>query len=87
MSQVSGEADDLTVFVTLEPCSFAGRTPSCARLLAARGVALVVVGILDPHPRNRGVGVRLIQEAGIRVECGTLAEEITCFLSPYLLSS
>lgn len=85
LSQLSEDASELTVFTTLEPCSFDGRTPSCARALAARGVRLVIVGILDPHPRNRGAGVRILEEAGIATECGVLESEISRFLDPYLI--
>src|SRR4051812_40296985 len=30
LSQLAGLLSDVTAFVTLEPCSFRGRTPSCA---------------------------------------------------------
>lgn len=36
LSRLSGQLDDVTVFVTLEPCSFHGRTPSCAKALVER---------------------------------------------------
>lgn len=75
----------VTVYVTLEPCSFHGRTPSCARALVARGVPRVVVAMLDPHPKNRGAGVEILRRAGVGVEVGTLAEEVEEFLRPYLI--
>jgi len=74
----------LSVFVTLEPCSFQGRTPSCAVALINRGVRSVFVGIVDPDPRNNGKGLQLLREAGIHVELGTLEHEIREFLAPYL---
>ena len=40
--------EDLTLFVTLEPCAFVGRTPSCARAIVDSGIRHVVVGTLDP---------------------------------------
>src|SRR5690554_3983961 len=42
----------LTAYVTLEPCSFHGRTPSCADELVKRGIEKVVVALVDPDPRN-----------------------------------
>jgi pyrimidine deaminase RibD-like protein len=77
----------LTVYVTLEPCSFEGRTPSCAKALAACGVSRVYVGIVDPDPRNQGRGIDILRAAGIAVHVGVLEQEVTDLLSPYLIRS
>jgi pyrimidine deaminase RibD-like protein len=71
-------------FCTLEPCSFQGRTPSCAKTLIQRGVGAVVVSLLDPHPRNQGLGIQLLREAGIEVIVGVLEGEVRPFLEPHL---
>jgi pyrimidine deaminase RibD-like protein len=81
----SGDPRLLTAFVTLEPCSFHGRTPSCARALVASGIGTVIVGIIDPDPRNNGGGIRLLRDAGISVEVGVLGDAVQAFLDPYLL--
>jgi len=80
----TGDATNLAAFVTLEPCAFAGRTPSCAKALVARGIGWVFVGIIDPDPRNSGKGLQLLREGGISVELGILEHEIRAFLNPYL---
>jgi diaminohydroxyphosphoribosylaminopyrimidine deaminase/5-amino-6-(5-phosphoribosylamino)uracil reductase len=54
-------------YVTLEPCSFHGRTPSCALALIDAGVSKVVVAMLDPDERNAGKGIQILKEAGIEV--------------------
>jgi pyrimidine deaminase RibD-like protein len=74
-----------SVYVTLEPCSFDGRTPACAKALVRAAVGRVYVGMIDPHPRNRGRGIDLLRAAGIAVEVGILAHEIAGTLSPYLI--
>ncbi len=66
------ELSDATIYVTPEPCSFHGRTPSCARALASCGVKRVVVAMLDPSRRNSGAGVEILREAGVNVEVGLL---------------
>jgi pyrimidine deaminase RibD-like protein len=86
LAQVSTfDPSELTMFVTLEPCSFVRRTPSCASTLVSFGIRHVVVGTLDPHPRNRGRGLEILREAGVRVELGVLEDEVLEFVGPYLI--
>ena len=64
-----------TAYVTLEPCSYHGKTPPCADLLTSRGVGRVVVASKDPNPMVAGRGLEKLQEAGIEVVAGCLEEE------------
>src|ERR1700693_5416097 len=61
LRQLALPAPPVWVYVTLEPCSFDGRTPSCAEALVAAGVDRVFVGIIDPHPRNQGRGIEIMR--------------------------
>jgi pyrimidine deaminase RibD-like protein len=76
---------ELTLFVTLEPCSFVRRTPSCALTLVSFGIRRVIVGTIDPHPRNRGRGLEILRDAGVHVELGVLEHEVLTFIEPYLI--
>jgi pyrimidine deaminase RibD-like protein len=82
--QVQGNLCGVTAYVTLEPCSFHGRTPSCAKSLAAHGIRRVVVAILDPDPRNAGAGVEILRAAGVEVHVGIAEALALNHLAPYL---
>ena len=71
-------------YVTLEPCSFHGRTPSCAKALVARGIQRVVVAMLDPDPRNAGAGIDILKAAAVEISVGVRRDEVTAQLLPYL---
>ncbi len=86
LSQLQGKLDNVIAFVTLEPCSFHGRTPSCAQELVKRGVHEVYVGIIDPHQKNQGAGIEILTKAGISVQLGLLEREIKDDLEPHLVN-
>ena len=85
LSQVEGDLSDVVAFVTLEPCSLQGRTPSCAKTLVERKIGQVYVALIDPHPKNQGQGVAVLEEAGVCVIVDVLKEEAEEDLNPYLI--
>ncbi len=64
-----------TVYVTLEPCSYQGKTPACSSLLINEGVKKVIIATLDPNPKVAGIGVKALQAAKINVEVGVLEKD------------
>jgi diaminohydroxyphosphoribosylaminopyrimidine deaminase/5-amino-6-(5-phosphoribosylamino)uracil reductase len=76
-------AEGGTLFVTLEPCSHEGKTPPCTRGILEAGIRRVVVANRDPNPEASG-GVEALQERGVRVECGLLADEAARANAPFL---
>lgn len=54
--------------VTLEPCSSHGKTPPCVERILKSGVQRIIVAELDPDRRHQGIGLRILQEHGVRVE-------------------
>ncbi|OUL34045.1 riboflavin-specific deaminase [Nostoc sp. T09] len=76
----------LQMYVTLEPCSFQGRTPSCALAIAKDPrIQEIYVSRVDPEPRNNGKGLDILKQAGKTVHVGLCADEVNAFLQKYLL--
>ncbi len=75
LREAGGGARGATLYVTLEPCDFEGKTPACAPLVAAAGVKRVVIGTLDPDPRVAGAGAATLEKRGLRVEVGVNERE------------
>jgi diaminohydroxyphosphoribosylaminopyrimidine deaminase/5-amino-6-(5-phosphoribosylamino)uracil reductase len=74
--EAAGEAArGATLYVSLEPCSHHGRTPPCVDAILSAGIARVVTALEDPDPRVRGRGHRFLQERGVAVTTGVLADE------------
>ena len=87
LQSIIGSLENVIAYVTLEPCSFKGRTPSCASALIARGIEKVFVAIEDPDPRNSGKGIQMLRDTGISVTENILSDPVLQFLSPYLNKS
>jgi diaminohydroxyphosphoribosylaminopyrimidine deaminase/5-amino-6-(5-phosphoribosylamino)uracil reductase len=75
LQAAGSQARGATVYLSLEPCSHTGRTPPCADALIAAGVARVVCCTRDPNPKVAGRGIERLQQAGIAVQVGALADE------------
>lgn len=84
LNNYEGSMEGVTAYVTLEPCSFIGRTPACAEALISSGIKQVVVALLDPDPRNSGQGIDILRKAGVDVEVGLCAHQVEDFITPYL---
>jgi diaminohydroxyphosphoribosylaminopyrimidine deaminase/5-amino-6-(5-phosphoribosylamino)uracil reductase len=75
-----------TLYSTLEPCSFHGRTPACAHVIVREGIARVVIAMRDPHPRVDGVGIRILRDAGVDVVEGICEAEVRRQLGRWVLA-
>lgn len=64
-----------TLAVTLEPCSFFGRTGPCTEAILEAGIGRVVAGCRDPHARVSGRGFARLRRAGVALKSGVLEAE------------
>ncbi len=64
-----------TLYVTLEPCAHYGRTPPCTDAMLRAKIKRVVIPCTDPNPLVSGRGVKLLRQAGVKVDCGLLETE------------
>ncbi|MHC5933322.1 riboflavin-specific deaminase [Nostoc sp.] len=87
LNQIQGKAFDfLKMYVTLEPCSFHGRTPAYALAIAEDPhIHEIYVSIVDPDPRNNGQGLDILRKSGKTVNVGLCANEVNAFLNQYLI--
>lgn len=65
-----------TVYSTLEPCSFHGRTPACSRVLVEHRIGCLIFGMRDPHPRVDGEGAAILRRGGVPTIEGVCEDEI-----------
>jgi len=74
---------DITLFVTLEPCSHIGKTPSCSSLIVKLKPFRVVIAQLDPIAHHGG-GSLILQEHDIQVDI-IESKEAYDLLEPFLI--
>lgn len=83
--RAASTVEGATLYSTLEPCSFHGRTPACSRVIVDSGIRRVVVGMRDPHPRVDGEGLRILERAGIEVVEGVCEDVVRRQLGAWVL--
>jgi len=71
---------ECSIYVTLEPCSHKGKTPSCASLLRSLNLNRVIIGLKDPISGHDN-GAKLLQNVTI----GILEEKCQALIEPFLI--
>ncbi len=72
-----------TAYITLEPCSTQGRTPSCTQGLIDAGVARVVYACIDRNPVHAGRADDILTASGVEVTSGVCAAQAEKILRPF----
>lgn len=65
---------DSIMYVTLEPCNHYGKTPPCLDLILMENIKEVHVSMVDPNPQMQGKSIEIMEQHGIKVVVGELAE-------------
>lgn len=64
-----------TMYVTLEPCCYFGKTPPCIDRIIQENFARVVIGTTDPNPKVSGKSIKKLKSTGIDVSVGVLQKQ------------
>jgi diaminohydroxyphosphoribosylaminopyrimidine deaminase/5-amino-6-(5-phosphoribosylamino)uracil reductase len=75
-----GFFEGCSIYVTLEPCSHRGKTPSCALLLEQLHLERVIIGMKDPIAGHGG-GAALLSD----VTFGVMEEACRVLLEPFMI--
>jgi len=65
-----------TMYVTLEPCTFHGKTPPCTKEIVKHKFREIVIGCIDPNPLVNGKGAEFLKKSGLKVRTGLLKDRI-----------
>jgi diaminohydroxyphosphoribosylaminopyrimidine deaminase/5-amino-6-(5-phosphoribosylamino)uracil reductase len=73
LQQAQGNAQNATLYVTLEPCCHKDkRTPPCTGIIIESGIKRVFVAMEDPNPKVAGKGIAELRKHGIAVAVGIM---------------
>lgn len=72
-----------TMYVTLEPCNHAGKTPPCTRAVIHAGITRTVIAREDPNPAAAG-GAAFLRDAGVKVEFSAASPAAQRISDPFI---
>jgi diaminohydroxyphosphoribosylaminopyrimidine deaminase/5-amino-6-(5-phosphoribosylamino)uracil reductase len=75
LNNLKKEVKGGTMYVNLEPCCHQGKTPPCVNKVISSGINKIFISIQDPDKRVSGKGIKLLKEAGIKVDLGLCEKE------------
>lgn len=74
-NKLTESCENATLYVTLEPCCFFGKTPPCVDEIIKRKIKKVIIGTLDPNPLVSGKSIEILKKNNIDVILGVLETE------------
>lgn len=86
LAHAGTQARGADLYVTLEPCTFQGRTPPCTEAIIAAGVARVFFVMRDPDPRmGHGAAHRLAQHGIPCIQIPADDDRVKLQLAPFFM--
>ncbi len=65
-----------TLYCNFEPCMHTDKqTPPCVPAIISYDIKRVVISNIDPNPKVKGSGIKILKDAGVEVISGVLEEE------------
>ena len=64
-----------TLFVTLEPCCFTGKTPACTDLIIDQKVKALKISTIDKTPKVDGMGLTILKNDGVVIDTDILKKK------------
>ena len=74
---------DSTLFVTLEPCNFYGKTPACSEFILKNKIKNLVIGCEDPNPKIAGSSLSYLRQKGVHIMSGILESDCRALIAPF----
>jgi len=84
LNDAGSRARGATLYCTLEPCSYTGRTGPCAPRVVAAGIRRAVIAMTDPNPLVSGRGIAHLREHGVDVTVGVLVDAACRLNRPFV---
>ena len=75
LKKAGKKAKGATLYVSLEPCSYFGKTPACTDDIVRSKIKRVVVAMEDPNPLNSGRGLKILRHHNIKVSTNVMRLE------------
>ncbi len=76
LKNLKGDIKNASMYITLEPCNFYGRTPPCVITIEKLPLKEIIIGMKDPNPRVNGKSIARLKRKGFNVITNVLANEI-----------
>lgn len=75
IDEAGDRARGASLYVTLEPCNHAGKTPPCTEKILSAGIRSVVMAMKDPNPGVKGGGAAYLAQQGVAVQAGLCEDQ------------